>query len=595
MPGDGAAVVCLAEGSPESHEIEERLVVQWVEETLQALVEIAAPDAEGNLRAPIHLVFINNFAQRVLLDALGRHATTILGATALYDFVTQMAAFDSPLSTFLDTQIREQKNYPMVCQSLQSVAAFLRFDWNKGTPYRDLFKARLFDYLGKLDDPDRPDDDPRTLEWYTSRSRFNSQIPLEFAYAAWGELPPPAIGKADEMADYRVATPDLVRGFHARRLEAMEHVAADFRGNGQTELSSFDLPDLASFREKASTFAQALDEFVTIERHVELAGWKNERLAAPEQRLLSGQTLIVRYVEDDQEPGIAEQNRDNEERRRLRERYREDYRAAHPEAKRITIPKEQREETEWKQEGMVFRLRIETEGSPIGLDEALSLTTLRPGGRFIISPRLTIDGRRPAEGQVPFTPTAKQMLYSMRADVIRLDVRRVDGKAIEAWAELTLSPTRGGSGGYVFNTIDERPLEPGELYTLDTDPNNWIALWTSNITAGSRLRWPEPAVRSAHEPGSITDRPARSVHRGSATVPGRARCVAGSWGAPRFRAEQARVHRRSRRDTAAAGAGATRHRQELLDRLRAVRPDPGRDGRRPEVPGRPFLQDPCRD
>ena len=57
-------------------------------------------------------------------------------------------------------------------------------------------------------------------------------------------------------------------------------------------------------------------EFVTIERHVELATWKQARHAAPEQRVLAGNTLLVRYVEDDQLPGVAEQNRENEPRRR---------------------------------------------------------------------------------------------------------------------------------------------------------------------------------------------------------------------------------------------------------------------------------------
>ncbi len=57
-------------------------------------VPSAAPDAESQPRASIHLIFINAYAQLVLLDALSRHATTILEATARHDFVTQIAAFD---------------------------------------------------------------------------------------------------------------------------------------------------------------------------------------------------------------------------------------------------------------------------------------------------------------------------------------------------------------------------------------------------------------------------------------------------------------------------------------------------------------------
>ncbi len=184
------SIVRLSEGAPADLATEEHLFVEWIEATLRAIVEVAAPDEEGRSRAPIHLIFYDDFAQRVLLDGLARHAATILGATPLYDFVTQLAAFDSPIATFLDREIRDQKNYPMVCQSLQAVAAFLGFDWNAGTPYRDLFRTRLFDFWARLDPPvDPAAETPGIGSWYTGRARFNSQIPLEYAYAAWDDLP----------------------------------------------------------------------------------------------------------------------------------------------------------------------------------------------------------------------------------------------------------------------------------------------------------------------------------------------------------------------------------------------------------------------
>ncbi|MDQ3539073.1 MAG: AAA family ATPase, partial [Chloroflexota bacterium] len=322
-------------------------------------------------------------------------------------------------------------------------------------------------------------------DWYTSRSRFNSQAPLEFAYAAWNDLPAPEPEIADEMADYRVATPDLLRRFHARRLEAMEHVAADFRGNRQTELSRFDLPDLANFQQKATTFAQALDEFVTIERHVELAGWKSARLASPEQRLLSGETLIVRYVEEDQAPGIAEQNRYNEARRQLQAKYKTAYQEANPDKNRIQLSKEQKEASGWKQDDLVFRLRIETEHVRCSLDEALRLSTLKEGGRFVLYRRHTVDERLPEAERTPFTPTPKQLLWGMRAELKHLDIIRENGRAVQAWAEVSILPGGGsGSRGFLFGTIDARPLVPGELYTLDDDPNDVNGFWASKITEG---------------------------------------------------------------------------------------------------------------
>ncbi|MCA1670032.1 MAG: PD-(D/E)XK nuclease family protein, partial [Thermomicrobia bacterium] len=333
------SIVHMTAGPPDTTAKEEALFLRWIDETLRALVAVAAPDADGARRAPIHLIFNDSQEQRLLLDGLARHLGAIFGATPCYDFVTQIAAFDSPIATYLDQEIRELKNYPIVCQSLQAVASLTRFDWNAGTPYRDLFRARLFDARGKLE----PDDE--SARWYTRRARFNSRIPLEYAYAAWGELAPPAPGKRDEFAPYRAVTTDDLRGFQGRRLEAMEHVAKQFKGNMQTAKRPFDLPDLATFSEKARSRAHAIDEFVMIERHVDLGAWKAAHLAPPERRVLTGETLLVRYRAGAQSPEAAAANADNRTHAEKAAGYEADYLRANPDAARAELTKEQRKET----------------------------------------------------------------------------------------------------------------------------------------------------------------------------------------------------------------------------------------------------------
>ena len=98
------------------------------------------------------------------------------------------------------------------------------------------------------------------------------------------------------------------------------------------------------------------------------------------------------------------------------------YREAHPDAKQIRLSKEERAESDWSQEGMRFRLRLECTDVACDLDEVLGLTTLKPGDWLVINPRLTVDSRRPVEEQFEFTPTAKQMLYGMRAELERITV-----------------------------------------------------------------------------------------------------------------------------------------------------------------------------
>ncbi len=464
-------VVRVTNGIPDSSAAEEALFVGWIQATVAALVDAAAPDENGEKRAPIHLIFYNRFAQRVLLDGLARHARQVFGATPLYDFVTQIAAFDSPIVSFLDEEIRERRNYPMVCQSLQSVSAYLGFAWNEPLPYRKLFNTRLFDSQGKLD----LDDGPAEGVWYTRRARYNSQIPLEYAYGAWGELEPPASGKADDLAPYRATTPDLLVGFEGRRLDAMEYLGHQFKGNPLTTKTTFALPDLTQFEGKARSLAHALEEFVTIERHVELADWKAARYFRPERRVLLGETLLARYCEADQEPGTAARVRENARRLALAE----EYKAASPDGK---LTAEQRKETELDQDGLVVRLRLVVDGADCDLDAALAMSTVKPGDTLILYPR-TVTVTQADGSQDEITPTSKQLLYGPRVTLARLNVERdPSGRARAATAEISLANGwfNANTAPYVFGSF-ARPLLDGGLYTLDTDMNSYSAYWDSKV------------------------------------------------------------------------------------------------------------------
>jgi hypothetical protein len=481
-PARRRSVVHLTEGPPDSAAAERRLFQRWIRDLLRAVVETAAPDAEGNSRAPIHLVLFNGLEQQILLTGLSRHLTSVLGAApALYDFMTQLAAFDSPIVTFLDQEIRELKNYPMLCQSLQAVAGRLRFDWDQPEPFTKLFRARLFDHWKRLE---RDGEEP---QWYTGRARFGSQIPLEYAYAAWGELEPSPDGRQDDLAPFRAATPDRLQRFQARRLEAMEQIAADFPGNRLTEKTPFNLPDLADFTDTAPTLAHALDEFVMIERHVDLHAWKMIRHAPPERRVLVGETLIARYREEDQAPGVAAINRENQRRFRLREQYEAAFRAENPETAKVALSKEQRAETALNIDGLRVRLRLETDGLECDLEEALALMTLQEGDRFVLNPRWTTDSRLPEAERTPFMPTPKQMLYALRAAFLCLEVERdAAGRAVGGWVEVELQQARGGkhSRGFAFDTFPPRTLMHGELYTLDPCPNDWSGYFSAMVTKG---------------------------------------------------------------------------------------------------------------
>ncbi len=503
------AVVRLTDGPPDTAAGERQLFVDWTRDLLKAVIELAVCDAQPGEQksAPIHVIFFDRHEQRVMLEALARNFPPILEATPpLYDFLTQLAAFDSPIASFLDEEMRTFKNFPMTCQSLQSVASYLKFDWNTPHRFRELFKARLFDYLGKLDIDG-------TTEWYTRRSRFASSVPLEYAYAAWGQLPEPAAGKGDAFADFRGVTRDVLTAFEVRRLEALEHVAGSIQGNPNTTKTPFVLPDLAGYEDKAHDLAHALHEFVTIERLVALNDWKATRHAPPERRVLMGDCLLVRYVEADQGPGVAEQNRDNQRRYQKRKEYEAVFKAANPD-KRFKVNKEQSAECKWSPEGLRLRLRVECAGVDCDLHEALLMSTLREGDRLVLYPRWTVDERLPPQQQKEFTPTPKQMLYGQRAELLRIVATKKDagGRITEAFAEVELKESRGGdwSKPFVFPPFN-RPLEGDRLYTLDPCPNEWYAYWCAQVVNGlcggspnalyDRLVTPPPAGDGSGSPG----------------------------------------------------------------------------------------------
>lgn len=465
-------IVELTNEPPSSMKIERELFIRWTRCLVETIVELAQTEKnEGSITAPIHIVFFDRGEQKRLLEGLARNFPPILQhMPPLYDFLTQKAAYDNTLCSYLAEEVRTFQNYPMTCQSLQSLAAFLKFDWKQPIDFRTLFKERMFDYLGKLSDD-------VSGEWYTKRARFGSSISPEYAYAAWNKLPPQD-EKADEFAGFRTVTSAHLIAFEERRLEAMAHIAGKIRGNPNTGKTPFILPDLVNFEDKARDMAHALDEFVHIERMVGLSQWKTIRHAQPEQRALMGETLIVRYLEEDQDADIADQNRDNAIRQVKSNQFRE----ANP-GKRRT--KEQMAEMNWSPEGMTIRLRIETDGIDCTLDEMLLMCNLREGSPILWFPRWTVDERLPEAERQLFTPTPKQLLYAPRAEFQRFSTIETDsetGKVQSAVAEIVLQKGYGSqyTVPFVFGCID-RTLTHNESYTLDPCPDEWYSYWCSVV------------------------------------------------------------------------------------------------------------------
>lgn len=464
VPARRRLIVELTDGPPDTAEKERRLYVRWVNAVLRAIVDLAEPDASGEKNAPIHIVFYDRWEQSLLLDGLARNFSGVLGATPLYDFMTQIAAYDSPVATFLDEEIRKFTNYPMVCQSLQAVATYLGYDWNADRDYTSIFYYRFFDFAGRLTRA------TGEVEWYNARSRFSSLIPLEYVYAAWNCLPATDNAILNRFKGVRVE--DLV-GFEGGRLGAIEHVAKRLQTNRYSVKRGFRLPSLEHFEDKARNFAEALKEFMAIERHVELADWKRIRHFEPERRVLMGETLLASYHAEDQTPEVARKLRENLFKHRERQRILNQRRRLDPEAK---LTDDEDRATKWTNVGLNVRLRLTDQGLDCTLDDMMLLNNLEEGDRVVVYSRYTVDERLPVEEQIPFTPTPRQMLYGPRAELNKIVLERDAERVVSGHVELTICPSQTLPEGYCFAGI-EKPFEDGQLYTLDIDPNSIYGYW----------------------------------------------------------------------------------------------------------------------
>jgi hypothetical protein len=505
------SIVRMAAEPPTTDAVEQQLYTDWVDALLRAIVAVAAPDEQGELNAPLHLIFYDRQEQRVVLDGLSRHLHAVMGATSLFDFVTQLPAFDSPIASFLSDELRDQKLLSVVCPSRYEVAQVMKFDWSAGTlPFNQRFHHRIFDTRGRLDAPDG------NGAYFASRARFGSAIPLEYAYAAWGELP-----SSDEQlaSPYRAISRADLLAFQARRMEAMEHITAQFRGNHLTSQRPFRLPEIATHENAARSLAHALHEFVVLERHAELAEWKRAHLLAPERRVMDGTTLLVRYVEADQSADVAARNRENSRRYALRQQMK-----ARSDAE---LSQAEKNATKWDDANLEVRLRIAMDGIDATLDDVLSLATYKTGDQVLLYPRLTTDSRQPLAERTPFTPTPRQLLYGGRGLFDRLEqTLGPDGKPMAAWVRMTLRPIFVRHDGYVFPSTAHEPFVDGKLYTLEEDPNSWQASRCEAFTQALA------AVAHATQPLNIiydhlARRATSTIEWSSEAVAGQARFFAG--------------------------------------------------------------------
>ncbi len=304
--GERSIIQCTE--APPTDETERVLLVAWVINVLKAAVQVAKTSA-----APIHLYCYNRYDQKVLLEALKRHLDHVSALPPFFDLMTQSPALDQSMISFLSDELAERQNLGLVCMPLHDAARALGFDWSEGgKEYFRIFRARLFDNRrdmlrernGSLVhvQKETPKDEPRrvTIE---AASRFNSQIPLEYAYGAWSKLP--ADREDDRILEpFRAVTLDQLKAFASHRARALAHIETSFRFKARGILKPpLNLPAIAQAAIGPASLARSMEEFLFMEHHAALQSKLLNYSLPIERRTQTGLALLLKHTGRDRQTG----------------------------------------------------------------------------------------------------------------------------------------------------------------------------------------------------------------------------------------------------------------------------------------------------
>jgi hypothetical protein len=297
-PAGQRVIVKCADRIP-NDEIEKSLLIEWIQEVIKAAREVSRGDT-----APLHLYSYNRYDQKVLLEAHKRHLTEVASIPAFFDLMTQSAALNQPIISFLADEVQDRGNIGRVCAPLHDVARWFKFDWqDEDYQYYALFRARMFDNRrtvaidGKgeiLHYKDADGDKQAGKLRIESASRFHSQIPLEYAYAAWHSLPESKEG-SHVLEPFRQVDLKMIKSFAAMRVKALAHIEGSFKNKARfLKKVPIHIPHLTQSDERVD-LAQSLREFLYMEHHTSL----QEKLLVYsypiERRVQSGLAMLLRF------------------------------------------------------------------------------------------------------------------------------------------------------------------------------------------------------------------------------------------------------------------------------------------------------------
>lgn len=308
-PAKSVEVCEMTADAPEKDESELELLVSWMQRLLPAIREAA-----DSPTAPVHFYLCERRGQQTLLGALTRHFAALCAIPAFYDLLTSSPALTQSMISFLSDDIKARRNLAGISQNLYAVAQEMGFRWEDagGENLAKRFRPQIFDQWRKFSRENGtgavlpfPQNENFSGEqspgvFVEAAARFGTQIPLEYAYAAWGRLREEAAmtpqGRAQISGFLGVSLNEL-KSLAILRCRALRFLEESFGyKNREVEKTPLDLSRLDEVQTEpdAVPFNRALEDFLYLEHHARKQETLLHLAMSPEDRAATGRTAILR-------------------------------------------------------------------------------------------------------------------------------------------------------------------------------------------------------------------------------------------------------------------------------------------------------------
>jgi CRISPR/Cas system-associated exonuclease Cas4 (RecB family) len=305
-PSSTSIEVVEITSAPPDTDSERELIVNWIQSVLPAVKKVADSDT-----APLHIYLFDRKGQRSLLDALARHFETLCSIPAFYDLLTSTPALTQSMISFLGDEVKERQNLSIICYNLYDVARAMNFNWSDSTvDIPKAFRSRIFDnYRAYELDPIKnqfkiPEDSSSNTAskkiWVESAARFGTEVPIEYAYAAWGILKETLGMSKESLSQLRVflkTNLDDLRKLSSQRLKALQYIENTCRNKSKQvekqELELSRLHEVEIFPEEVP-FNRSLEYFLYLEHHAKMQELLLHFSLPPALRAETNRTAIIK-------------------------------------------------------------------------------------------------------------------------------------------------------------------------------------------------------------------------------------------------------------------------------------------------------------